>query len=519
MGLGALLTLAGLGSADVLVRSAGQALLPWSPSLAAGPHVADLVMSSGEVTPGAMFACVTGSRSDGHDYAPEAVARGAVAVACERPVNVDVPQVIVPSVRRALGPMSAALWSFPATAMKVVGVTGTNGKTTTCSLLASVFGAGGWKTGVIGTLTGPRTTPEAPDLQRRLAGFREEGVLAVAMEVSSHALDQHRVDGTRFAAAVFTNLSQDHLDYHGTMEAYFQAKARLFTEVPVAVAVVNRADPWGARLVDYLARSKGGPERVVTYSPEEATELECRPRGSSFSWRGTRLELSLPGRFNLANALAAATVAEELGLEREAIAQGLATAASVRGRFELLDEGQPFAVVVDFAHTPGALGEALLAARELVAARNPGDDSPESPTWDGPRAGEHGGTGEVIVVFGAGGERDPGKRPLMGRVAGQLADTVIVTSDNPRSEPPLAIIEQVVSGVDRGRLLVEPDRWAAIARALGLARPGDVVLIAGKGHETGQDFGTRVEPFDDAAVARQILRGGLRDVRPGGGPE
>ncbi len=514
VGLGALLTLAGLGGADVLVRSAGRALLPWTPSPAAGPHVVDLVISSGEVTPGAMFACVPGSRSDGHDYAPEAVARGAVAVACERPVEVDVPQVIVPSVRRALGPMAGALWSFPSSAMKVVGVTGTNGKTTTCSLLASVFGAGGWKAGVIGTLTGPRTTPEAPELQRRLAGFREEGAVAVAMEVSSHALDKHRVDGTRFAAAVFTNLSQDHLDYHGTMEAYFEAKARLFTEVQVAVAVVNRADPWGARLVDCLAHGEHGPERVVTYAPEEATELECGPRGTSFSWRGARFVLGLPGRFNVANALAAATVAEELGLEREAIARGLASAASVRGRFELLDEGQPFGVVVDFAHTPGALGEALLAARELAAAPNAGGGH-GLPTRGGPGAGDDRGTGKVIVVFGAGGERDPGKRPLMGCVASRLADTVIVTSDNPRSEPPLAIIEQVVSGVEGGRPLVEPDRGEAIARALDLARPGDVVLIAGKGHETGQDFGTRVEPFDDALVARHILRGASQQGPPG----
>lgn len=473
-------------------------------------------MSSLDVTPGAMFACVPGAHTDGHDYVDDAVSRGAVAVACERPVACDVPQVVLPSVRRALGPLSAALWSFPSSRMRVVGITGTNGKTTTCALLASIFRAGGWPTGVIGTLSGSRTTPEAPVLQRRLASFRDGGAAAVAMEVSSHALAQHRVGGTEFAAAVFTNLSQDHLDYHGTMEAYFEAKAGLFTGGHIGLAVVNRADPWGARLAERLF-GLGSPERerILTYSPEDATEVSSHVVGGSakttFVWRGDRMVLAIPGTFNVANAVAAATTAEGLGLGRDAVREGLASVAPVRGRFELIDEGQPFSVVVDFAHTPVALAEALRAARQLAA----GSDEPASR---GPGAREgHSRRGRVIVVFGAGGDRDPGKRPVMGRIASQLADTVVVTSDNPRSEPPLSIIDQVVGGAEV-RPLVEPDRAQAIARALHLAAAGDVVLIAGKGHETGQDFGTRVEAFDDAEVVRAVLATTFDRSGPAVGP-
>ncbi len=465
-------------------------------------------MSSLEVTPGAMFACVPGTHTDGHDYVDEAISRGAVAVACERPVACDVPQVVLPSVRRALGPLSAALWSFPSAHMRVVGVTGTNGKTTTCALLASIFRAGGWQAGVIGTLSGSRTTPEAPVLQRRLAGFRDGGAAAVAMEVSSHALAQHRVGGTEFAAAVFTNLSQDHLDYHGTMEAYFEAKAGLFTAGKVGLAVVNRADPWGARLVERLiGLGSPGRERILTYSPEDATEVSSRARGGSaettFLWRGDRLVLAIPGTFNVANAVAAATAAEGLGLSRDAVREGLASVAPVRGRFELIDQGQPFSVVIDFAHTPVALAEALRAARQLAAGS--GElGSAQLGTREGHSRQGHSRQGKVIVVFGAGGDRDASKRPVMGRIASQLADTVIVTSDNPRSEPPLSIIDQVVSGAEVPPL-VEPDRAQAIARALHLAAAGDVVLVAGKGHETGQDFGTHVEAFDDYEVVRAAL--------------
>jgi UDP-N-acetylmuramoyl-L-alanyl-D-glutamate--2,6-diaminopimelate ligase len=450
------------------------------------PVVNDIVIASGEVTPGALFGCVPGSRADGHDYASDAVKRGAVALLSERPVGVGVPEVIVPSVRRALGPVSAALWGFPSRAMRVVGVTGTNGKTTTCALLAGIFEAQGWQTGVIGTLSGERTTPEAPALQRRLGEMRDSGKAAVAMEVSSHSLDQKRVGGTDFAAGVFTNLSQDHLDYHGTMEAYFGSKARLFTSRAVSLAVVNRADPWGARLVEMLS---GARARLVTFAPSDATEVALGRRSSSFSWHGGRLELHMTGGFNIANAVAAATAARELGADWEAISGGLASVLPVRGRFEEVDEGQPFTVLVDFAHTPAALAEALQAAREL--ANKPG--ASHDP-------------GRVIVVFGAGGDRDRAKRPVMGRVASDLADVVVITSDNPRSEKPLSIIEEVASGAHGAAPLIDPDRAGAISAALAKAGPDDVVLIAGKGHETGQDFGDHVEQFDDVVVTREALR-------------
>jgi UDP-N-acetylmuramoyl-L-alanyl-D-glutamate--2,6-diaminopimelate ligase len=369
--------------------------------------------------------------------------------------------------------------------MKVVGVTGTTGKTTTCALLASIFKAYGWQSAVIGTLTGERTTPEAPVLQRRLAELFREGTVAVAMEVSSHALDQHRVDGTELAAAVFTNLSQDHLDYHGTMESYFEAKATLFEPGWAPLAVVNRDDAWGARLARRVAEAGPGAPQLVTYSPDDATDVQVGPDRASFRWRGQKLELGMGGRFNVANAVAAATTAEALGVPMAGIQDGLFSVPSVRGRFEVVEAGPPFHVLVDFAHTPAALGAALRAARELVDKAPPG---------------------RVVVVFGAGGDRDRGKRPAMGEVASRLADVCFLTNDNPRGEDPLGIIADVASGAAPGALVVEPDRARAIEKALAVARPGDVVVIAGKGHETGQDFGDHVEAFDDAEVARQVLR-------------
>jgi UDP-N-acetylmuramoyl-L-alanyl-D-glutamate--2,6-diaminopimelate ligase len=482
MHLGALLAAAGLGGGAVVGGLEGTD---------DDPDLVDIAISSAEVKAGSLFACVPGLHVDGHDFAAAAADRGALALLCERPVElrVPLPQVLVPSVRRALGPVSAAFWGQPSRAMKVVGVTGTNGKTTTCALLASIFEAGGERAGVMGTLTGERTTPEAPTLQRRLAELRRQGTVAVAMEVSSHALDQHRVDGTAFAAAVFTNLSQDHLDYHGTMESYFAAKAALFRPGWVPLAVVNQGDEWGARLARQLA--EGGAARLVTYSPDDATEVTVGAASSSFSWRGQRIELNMGGRFNVTNAVAAATTAVSLGAPMEAVRAGLATASPVRGRMELVEPGVPIKVLVDFAHTPAALAAVLGAAREMAAA---------------PR-------GRVIVVFGAGGDRDRGKRPAMGAVARRLADVAVVTTDNPRSEDPLAIIDEVVGGAQElgtthggaGKLLVVPDRAEAISRAVGLAEAGDVVVVAGKGHEMGQDFGDKVEPFDDALVARQAL--------------
>lgn len=438
-------------------------------------EVAHATHDSGQVEPGTLFCCVPGARFDGHDFAPAAVAAGATALLVEHRLALDVTQVVVPSVRAAMGPLAAVLEGRPSDHLQVVGVTGTNGKTTFCQLLASILDAAGVSCGVIGTLTGTRTTPEAPDLQRLLAGLAADGRQAVAMEVSSHALDLHRVDGTRFRVAVFTNLSQDHLDHHRTMEAYFAAKARLFGADLCDRAVLNLDDPHGRLLADTAAVPVDG------YSLDQVHDLVITPAGSRFRWDGVELEVPLPGRFNASNALAAAVAARALGVEGDAIAAGLRSAGTVPGRFERIDAGQPFLAAVDYAHTPDGLRQLLEAARELT-------------------------DGRVILVFGAGGDRDPGKRPHMGEAASELADVVVLTSDNPRSEQPAAIIEAVRSGMDHSTdLRVEPDRASAIALAVAEARPGDVLLVAGKGHETTQTIGDRVIPFDDREVLRAAL--------------
>jgi UDP-N-acetylmuramoyl-L-alanyl-D-glutamate--2,6-diaminopimelate ligase len=430
------------------------------------------------VEPGWLFCCLPGAVVDGHDFAPAAVAAGAVALLCQRPLAVDVAQVEVADTRVAMAPVAAAFWGHPSRALAVVGVTGTNGKTTTTHLLRSVLEHAGRRCGLIGTLSGARTTPEATELQARLAGYVEAGMDAVAMEVSSHALDLHRVDATWFSVAVFTNLGRDHLDFHGTEEAYFRAKARLFEPALTGLAVVNADDPHGRLLLD-AARVPTRP-----YSLADAADLVVGATASTFRWRGQPVRLPLGGAFNVSNAVAAATVAAELGVDDAAIAAGLSGAEPPPGRFEPVDAGQPFAVVVDYAHTPDGLHQVLDAARSVA------------------------GGARVTVVFGCGGDRDRGKRPVMGEVASRLADRVVVTSDNPRHEDPGAIIDEVVAGVPdarRAAVVVEPDRRAAIALALAGAGPGDVVVIAGKGHEQTQEVGDRSVPFDDRLVARELL--------------
>ena len=452
----------------------------------AGAEIVAVALDSENVVPGALFCCVPGSRTDGHDFAPRAVAAGAVAVLCERFVDVgpDVPQVLVGDVRAAMARVAATLFGHPSERMEVVGVTGTNGKTTTTHLLRAVLEADGRQAAVIGTLSGARTTPPSPELQRHLAELADAGFDAVAMEVSSHALVQRRVDAVRFAVAVFTNLSQDHLDYHGTMDEYFEAKATLFEPERARVAVVNADDPWGRRLLE-AARLPTRP-----FSLADAVDLETDRRGSTFRWMGERVRVRIPGRPNVANALAAAAAARELGVAPATVAAGLSTVASVPGRNEAVDRGQDFTVLVDYAHTPDGLEQALSGAREMA------------------------GRARVIVVFGCGGDRDRAKRPLMGDVATRLADLAVLTSDNPRGEDPLAIIDEVRAGVHRPDVLVvEPDRRAAIALALEAARPDVVVLLAGKGHETTQTIGTQTVPFDDRAIAFQLL-GDLGRERP-----
>jgi UDP-N-acetylmuramoyl-L-alanyl-D-glutamate--2,6-diaminopimelate ligase len=445
------------------------------------PDVLDVVHDTRRVGPGALFCCVPGSTVDGHDLAPAAVDAGAVALLVDRPLDLAVPQLEVADVRRALGPVAAAFWGHPSRDLAVVGVTGTSGKTTVTHLVQAVLDAAGWPCGVIGTLSGARTTPEAPELQSLLASERAAGRRAVAMEVSSHGLDQHRVDATRFAVGVFTNLSQDHLDYHHDMQAYFEAKARLFTPGLCERAVVCIDNPWGDRLLDTVQDS--GQIDAHPYSINDVDDLAIHPGGAQFTWRGQKVDLGLAGRFNVTNAVAAATAVALLGVPPATIAEGLSAARPVPGRFEAVDAGQPFSVLVDYSHKPDALGQAIASARELAA---------------------HGG--RVIVVFGCGGDRDAAKRPLMGKVAAELADRVIITSDNPRSEDPRAIISAVRDGVPPGAsVATELDRRRAIEIALHEAGPGDVVLIAGKGHETTQVVGDERRPFDDRVVARDAL--------------
>lgn len=475
MRLGTLIAEAGLDPGDFRLVGDGSA------------DVTSLTIDSRQVGPGALYGCVVGTAHDGHDFAPAAVADGASALVSERVLDLAVPQVVVRSTRAVLGPLADALFAHPSrTGLRVVGVTGTNGKTTTCALLAAIFETYGWSTTTIGTLTQARTTPEAPELQAKLAEWRDRGGSAVAMEVSSHALDQRRTDAVTFAAAVLTNVTQDHLEYHHTMDAYFEAKARLFEPGRAAVAVINRADPWGTTLIGRLERAG---RHVETFGPEDALDLTLEPAGSHFVWDGHHVSLPIGGRFNVDNALAAATTARALGIPTDAIAEGLAATPAVPGRFQAVDAGQPFTVLVDFAHTPDGLDKALRAARELTG-------------------------GKLIVVFGAGGDRDHGKRPLMGEVAARLADLAVVTSDNPRTEDPDAIIADIVKGAAaRDRVLEWPDRSEAIAHAIGAAGPGDVVVVAGKGHETGQDVGGRSLPFDDVATVRSVLGRILRSRR------
>jgi UDP-N-acetylmuramoyl-L-alanyl-D-glutamate--2,6-diaminopimelate ligase len=473
----------------------------------ADPDVRAVVHATGGVGPGSLFFCVRGARVDGHELAGAAVAAGAVALVVDHVLPLAVPQVVVPDVRRAMGPLSAAFWGYPSHDLVVVGVTGTSGKTTVTHLLCPVLEASGRAPcAIIGTLSGARTTPEATDLQGMLAAQRNRGSGAgvgrgvgagrgaVAMEVSSHGLALHRVDGTRFAVAVFTNLSQDHLDFHHTMDDYFAAKAALFTPEFTDRAVVCSDDPWGRELLARL-RAAGSAVTATACSLADAEELTLSPAGASFRWRGEPVELALAGRFNVTNAVAAGAAAEALGIEPGVVARGLSAATPVPGRFEAIDGGQRFTVIVDYAHKPDALDQALRAARELVA--------------EGRR---------LVVVFGCGGDRDVAKRPLMGEVATRLADDVILTSDNPRSEDPRAIIDDIRGGIRAGAaatVAVEPDRRRAIGSAVTEARPGDVVVIAGKGHETTQTIGDTVRPFDDREVARATLA--ALGPRAGGG--
>jgi UDP-N-acetylmuramoyl-L-alanyl-D-glutamate--2,6-diaminopimelate ligase len=440
--------------------------------------VSDVCFDSRGVTAGSLFCCIRGGHDDGHRYAQAAVDAGASALLVDHLLDVEVSQVVVTNMRKAMAVAAASCFGHPADDLLVVGVTGTNGKTTTTWMLRNIFRAAQRRVEVVGTLSGARTTPEAPDLQRSLAKWRDEGVDIVAMEVSSHAIDQYRVDAMKFRVAVFTNLSRDHLDYHGSMESYFETKARLFDSSHCDRAVVNIDSPYGRLLVDASSVPTDG------YSIDEVEGLELSVEGSTFRWSGYRVTLTLGGSFNVSNALAAAHAARSLGIDDATIAAGLSAPLVVEGRFERVEAGQAFAVVIDYAHTPDGLEQLLRAARDLI-------------------------DGRVIVVFGCGGDRDRSKRSVMGEVAASLADVVIVTADNSRSESTDDIISSIMDGVHRVSgtrelsVTVEPDRREAITLALSAAMDNDIVLIAGKGHETVQIIGDVSEAFDDRIVAAE----------------
>jgi len=469
---------------------------------AAAATVTGIAYDSRHVQPGNVFVALKGQHADGSAFVRQAIERGAIAIVSQdaAPENVAVAWTVVNDARRALALLAAEFFGNPSNGMQVVGITGTNGKTTTAYLVASIFDAAGIRCGVLGTVgyrigaetrEATHTTPESPEVQRLLREMLDRGCGACAMEVSSHALSLHRVDGMTFAAGVFTNLTRDHLDFHPDMEAYFQAKRRLFEMLPRdAPSLINLDDPRAASLIELAGRP-------VTYAVNRQADISPGPlsfslQGLTFDVRTPRgtlhIKSSLVGRPNVYNILAAVSTAIALGMSFDAIERGISSLEGVPGRFQVVSETKDdVTVVVDYAHTDDALRNLLETARPLTPAR-------------------------LITVFGCGGDRDRTKRPLMGAVAGRLSDLIVITSDNPRSEDPLKIIEDIQRGITvdtrrdtAQRMLTYPDRREAIGKAIELARPGDVVLIAGKGHEKYQIVGGDVRPFDDVAVAREAL--------------
>jgi len=491
-----------------------------APSVSDGAvEIGGLAHDSRAVKPGDLFICVGGFNSDGHDYAAAAVASGAAALVLERPLGLGVPEVVVDSARHAMAPLAACFYGHPDRTLAVVGVTGTNGKTTTAYLVRALLEACGRQCGLLGTVKSviggheravQRTTPEAIELQRDLRAMLDGGDRACAIEVSSHALELGRAQQIEFTAAVFTNLTQDHLDFHQTMEDYFQAKRLLFVPrdgPPPRVSVINVGDRYGQRLAAEIPDARTfALDAPADYS---ASDLECAFDGCRFTLHtpaGEReMSLGLPGRFNVANALGALAAAHALGCELDTLVGALERGVHVPGRFEPVDEGQDFAVLVDYAHTPDSLENVLRAAGELVG---------------GGQSGPGAERGRVICVFGAGGDRDRGKRPLMGEIAARLAGVVFVTSDNPRSEEPDRIIAEIMAGVDvaaRERVRTLSDRREAIMQAVACGGSGDVIVIAGKGHEQGQEFAAgRKLAFDDVEVAREALRARLASAAGAG---
>lgn len=452
--------------------------------------VNDVTHDSRRAGPGTMYVALRGERTDGHRFVPDAVAAGAAAVCVEHPVETGVAQLVVEDTRQAIGPLASEVHGHPSASLIVVGVTGTNGKTTVTHFVESMAGSAGMTSGVMGTI-GTRsagvaaptslTTPEAPDFQRILAGMRDDGVDLVAVEVSSHALELGRVRGTRFAVAAFTNLSQDHLDFHGDMGAYRDAKRRLFTEYDVGAAVINVDDPVGADLATVY---RGELITVGTSGDLSFRDVQTHPTHTVFTLSGPFGERTITapviGEFNVSNLVLAAACCIAAGLPAEQVIEAMTSVRGVPGRYQVVSGDDPITVIVDYAHTPEGVATAVRTARGLSKGR-------------------------VIGLIGAGGDRDRAKRPAMGEAISS-ADLAVITSDNPRNEDPSAIAAAVMSGVRPGvEHILEIDRRRAIELAIGAARDGDVVLILGRGHEPVQDLGTERIPFDDRQVAAETL--------------
>ena len=455
--------------------------------------VASLQYNSRKVGKGDVFCCIVGTFSDGHAYAAQAVEAGAAALVVERELPLPVPQVVVKNTRIAMAEMAAAFYGYPARGMRIVGVTGTNGKTSTTYMLKAIAEQCGWKVGLIGTIRNligeriidtERTTPESVDLQRILREMKDEGVDLVVMEVSSHSLDQRRVHGIEFETAIFTNLTQDHLDYHKTFENYLAAKMRIFRQA--RQAVVNRDDPHAETILNALTipyKTFGIREQADI----SASEIDITTRGVQFDMHcepgNVRMYVPIPGLFSVFNAMGAAAAALQLGISLPAIKNGIETMGSVSGRLEPLPTGgRNFTVLLDYAHTPDALENILKTARGFAKGR-------------------------IVTLFGCGGDRDHAKRPIMGEIAGRFSDFLVVTSDNPRTEDPMAIIEAVLEGVHKSGCphIVVENRYEAIRYALKHAEPEDVIILAGKGHENYQEVGGGKRHFDEKEIVAELL--------------
>ena len=456
---------------------------PIDPATSLDTELDDATHDSRQAAPGSLFCAVPGAAFDGHDFAPGAVQAGATTLLVDRWLDVDATQIRVSDVRAAMPTAAASIHGHPSRELAVFGITGTNGKTTTTNLLASVMRLTGSRVAVVGTLSGLHTTPEATDFQRRLRDAVASGVDVVAAEISSHALEQHRADAIDFAVAAFSNLTPDHLDYHETMEAYFDAKARLF-DGRATHELINVDDEWGARLA-------GQRSQAQQLSLNDVQIVDTSSTGTTFEWRSHKIQLPIPGAMNVANALMAAEAALLLGADAAAIAQALAQTPQVPGRMERVDADASVTAIVDYSHTPDSIERALATIRT---------SSPDAA---------------LTIVFGCGGDRDRAKRPLMGRAAEAGADLVIVTSDNPRSEDPRTIIDEAVAGMHSpAAAIIEVDRRNAIALAIGHTPAGGVILIAGKGHERTQTIGDQVLEFDDVTVAQELLTADA-DANPG----